>query len=342
MAFGDDRLMQFDKTGNCSVYFSIILVSYKHDDFFADALNTVINQNYDKSRMELIIVCKSFGKPRDIIKETQFDFEVKLVIDDGFSQGSKYNSALQIARHEWIALLDDDDMWKPDKLLVLSDLILNNDELIYIHNLKRSINGQVHFSDIYFETNEKKENRDCRNTNKMKNNPINCMHNGSSITFKKQIVSKYKYQLSNMPGGIDFFLFALAKIYKGKLLCLDQELTYFRIQQKNYEFSSTQIIYNLTRQLNGYYIIDNIIQNDSKLRAFLHKQIISNQMKLSVLGNLKYSRIEAIMILKRMFQLKENVDKEFLIIGFLFGITLINGKFAKRIYELASTSQHFA
>ncbi len=333
--------MSLNKPGNSSIYFSIILISYNHDDFFSDALNSVINQIYDKSRLELIVVCKSFGKPIDIVKNTQFNFEVKLVINDDLSPGVKYKAAFQIARYEWIALLDDDDMWRSDKLLVLSDLILKNDGLIYIHNSKKFINDEFHFNNIGGENIKEVKIDDFKMINKEENNLINCIHNNSSITFKKQIISNYEYLLANMPGGTDLYLFASARLFHGKLLCLNQDLTYFRIGQKNYKFNNAQLIGNLTRQLKSYYAIKGIIQNDPKLSTFLQKEIISNQMKLNILGDLKYNRNESFRILKTAVQLKTNINKEFLVLWLLFGITLINRKFVKRIYEFVTTSHNF-
>lgn len=342
MVFGDDSLMQVYKTDSSSIDFSIVLISYKHDDFFSDALNSIINQIYDKTKLELIVVCKSSGKPIDIIKGIRFDFDVKLVIDDGFSQGPKYEAAFQMARHDWIALLDDDDMWRPDKLKVLSNLIAKNDELVYIHNSKKLINKEFHFNNIYGRNLKKEANNDLKKTNKTKINSINCMHNGSSITFKKQIVSNYKYIFGNLPGAVDFFLFASARMFEGKLFCLDEELTYFRVEQKNYKFRKTHIVNNLTRQLESYYIIENMIQNDSKLSILLQKEIISNQMKLIILGNLKCSRHESFIIIEKITHLKITLDKNFLLLDLLFGIRFVNRKFAKYIYELVSSSHFFA
>lgn len=41
--------MQVNKTDSSSIDFLIVLISYKHDDFFSDALNSITNQIYDKS-----------------------------------------------------------------------------------------------------------------------------------------------------------------------------------------------------------------------------------------------------------------------------------------------------
>lgn len=65
---------------------------------------------------------------------------MKLVIDDNFRPGPKLRKAIEVSKFDWIVILDDDDLWHPYKLAILSSYILKEKTVVYVHNSKVYIN----------------------------------------------------------------------------------------------------------------------------------------------------------------------------------------------------------
>lgn len=96
---------------------SVIMPNYNSEKFLAQTIESVLNQTY--SNLELVIVddC-STDTSLDIIKAYQEkDERVRLYINEE-NKGCAYtrNVALREAKGDWIAFLDSDDLWLPEKL----------------------------------------------------------------------------------------------------------------------------------------------------------------------------------------------------------------------------------
>ena len=94
---------------------SIIMPSYNTEKFIVDTINSVLNQTY--KNWELIIVddC-STDDTINIIKQFN-DGRIKFFQNDKNSGAAiSRNKALTEAKGKWIAFLDSDDLWYPEKL----------------------------------------------------------------------------------------------------------------------------------------------------------------------------------------------------------------------------------
>ena len=140
-----ENSLQKESIGMNSVEFSIVLISFKHEHFFMDALKSVLNQKYERTKMELIVIFKSYGMPIEFLKSQDFDIDLKLVIDDNFKVGTKFRKAVEKSKFDWIAIIDDDDLWHPSKLAVLCKYILKEKSVVYVHNSKIYINENFSF-----------------------------------------------------------------------------------------------------------------------------------------------------------------------------------------------------
>lgn len=96
---------------------SIIMPTYNCGKFIAESIESVLNQTY--SNWELLITddC-STDNTIEIIKEfVQKDFRVKLFqLDLNSGAGVARNNSIERAQGKYIAFLDSDDMWMPEKL----------------------------------------------------------------------------------------------------------------------------------------------------------------------------------------------------------------------------------
>lgn len=94
---------------------SIIMPSWNTDKYIAKSINSVLDQTYQK--WELLIVDDCSTDNTDIVVETFKDSRIKY-LKNTENEGAALarNRALRAAQGEWIAFLDSDDLWDPQKL----------------------------------------------------------------------------------------------------------------------------------------------------------------------------------------------------------------------------------
>lgn len=95
---------------------SIIMPSYNTEQFIAETIRSVLAQTY--ANWELIIVddC-STDHTDDVVSEFLGDERIRYLKNEHNSGAAvSRNRALREARGKWIAFLDSDDLWLPDKL----------------------------------------------------------------------------------------------------------------------------------------------------------------------------------------------------------------------------------
>ena len=136
---------------NDQVFVSIIMAAYNAAQTIKQSINSVLSQSY--ADFELIVVndCSS-DKTREIVVDyTKKDNRVRLI-------NNKKNSGVSISRHNglinskgaWIAVLDSDDLWAPDKLKKQIDFVVQTSAKLvftgstYISNDGTSINWIFH------------------------------------------------------------------------------------------------------------------------------------------------------------------------------------------------------
>jgi glycosyltransferase involved in cell wall biosynthesis len=106
---------------------SIITPTYNSAKFIAETIQSVQNQTY--SNWEMIIVDDgSSDKTVEIVEQlSQFDNRIKCFKQEkNAGAGIARNKALTIAEGRYIAFLDADDVWKPQKLERQIDFMLAN------------------------------------------------------------------------------------------------------------------------------------------------------------------------------------------------------------------------
>lgn len=94
---------------------SIIMPSYNTAAFIAKSIECVLVQTYDN--WELIIVDDCSTDDTDMVVAVYTDSRIRYLKNEKNSGAAvSRNRALQEARGRWIAFLDSDDLWLPEKL----------------------------------------------------------------------------------------------------------------------------------------------------------------------------------------------------------------------------------
>ena len=95
---------------------SIIMPSYNTACFISDSIKSVIDQTYQNWELLIVDDC-SVDDTAEKVRAFFSDERIKFVKNDT-NNGAAFcrNMALRIAKGKWIAFLDSDDLWKPEKL----------------------------------------------------------------------------------------------------------------------------------------------------------------------------------------------------------------------------------
>lgn len=145
---------------------SVIMPSYNTGSFIAESIQSVINQTYPKWELIIVDDC-STDDSVEIIKGFH-DSRIKL-FHNGQNSGAAIsrNYALREAQGKWIAFLDSDDIWVPEKLekqlkfmaghsyaFTFTDyrICLNGTWLPYINTAPDVINKRKMYDYCYFFT----------------------------------------------------------------------------------------------------------------------------------------------------------------------------------------------
>lgn len=94
---------------------SVIMPSYNTSDYIKESIESVLNQTY--SNLELIIVDDCSTDNTDEIIKSIKDDRIRYYKNEVNSGAAiSRNKALKEAKGQWIAFLDSDDLWMPEKL----------------------------------------------------------------------------------------------------------------------------------------------------------------------------------------------------------------------------------
>lgn len=133
---------------------SCIVPSYKRCDTLRRAIDSIIAQTY--KNLEVLVINDNengdeYSKMLEsIVREYVSDKRVRLIIQDKHINGAAArNAGIKAAKGEFIALLDDDDEWRPTKIEKQIDFIINNPQY----------GGVGCLSDIYCENELKVKGR---------------------------------------------------------------------------------------------------------------------------------------------------------------------------------------
>lgn len=93
---------------------SVVVPVYNSSKYISQCLRSILNQTYPPQ--EIIVVDDgSVDNSLDVIRR-EFGDKVKLIVKANGGASSARNAGIRVARHDWIAFCDSDDIWLPDHL----------------------------------------------------------------------------------------------------------------------------------------------------------------------------------------------------------------------------------
>ena len=99
---------------------TVLIDTYNHERFISKAIESVMAQDFPAGDYEIIVVDDgSTDATRAVVRS--FGERLRLIAKPNGGQASAFNVGLREARGEWIALLDGDDWWAPEKLRCVAE-----------------------------------------------------------------------------------------------------------------------------------------------------------------------------------------------------------------------------
>ncbi|MBN1559793.1 glycosyltransferase family 2 protein [candidate division KSB1 bacterium] len=107
-------------------FFSVVLPTHNRGHFLRESIKSVLTQTFGD--FELLVVDDSGSEMTREITRSFSDDRIKYVLNERRQGGAgARNAGIFSARGEWIAFLDDDDIWLPEKLFKMAEKIKSAD-----------------------------------------------------------------------------------------------------------------------------------------------------------------------------------------------------------------------
>ncbi len=276
--------------------FSIVIIAYKRKTYLLDALKSTLNQDYPREDFEVVVV-KAFQD--QTMDEYLRGLGVITVFSDTEFEGTSLADALEICSGDIICLLDDDDLFTPDKLYTMSLIYNSHPGLAVTVNSYDIIdhNGKIIESD--FGLAERTLQRDLGLRIWDSNSydldliimDLNMLFNSSRISFSRSILPSVISISHDITFMVDILFVLVGVVGEKAIASLPQVLTHYRVHGDNISLigdrkktveklimSHSRILCD-TEALSRHYKKVNI-----KLAGYFHLWGILESLKLEMLG----------------------------------------------------------
>ena len=207
---------------------SVILPVYNGNPFLGEAIQSVLNQSFVD--FELIIIDDgSTDNSTQVIKTyTQKETRILSVLRDHRGLSASLNEAIDRTSGEFIARLDDDDIWLPDKLERQIEYLIQNPDIKLLGSSVSFINEQGYEIGGMQGFNKNEGLSGEYLLTKMKRNNMFC---SSSVIFVKSIVDSIGGFNSDYSTSMDYdFALRILSGFKGAIL--ESTLVKYRIHNR--------------------------------------------------------------------------------------------------------------
>ena len=197
---------------------SIITPLYKSERFISEIIKSVLNQTYQNWEMIIVDDCSPDKSANIVEKYVIKDNRINLIrLTKNVGAAEARNKALEVARGKYIAFLDSDDLWLPEKLYKqITFMKENNYFFTFTSYIPFSENGKIEYSPILVPK-ELDYVRYCKNT------IIGCL----TVVIDKEKIGEFK--MPNIKSSHDMGLW-LSIMKKGfKAYGLNEVLAKYRL-----------------------------------------------------------------------------------------------------------------
>ena len=190
--------------------FSVVIIAYKRKEFLIKAVNSVLNQNYPKELIEIIVV-KSFKD--DEIDRTLSEKLIKSIYTELKSIGKKFSLGFQNSSGDIICMLEDDDAFSELKLKTIAevyeadkqiDVFLNGYDIVDTEG--KVIDVNFYKQNREFQSKQSLIKIDSQNYNPDLFQSLNLYFNNSRFSFTKSVAQSLIPVLNLIERGVDVLM----------------------------------------------------------------------------------------------------------------------------------------
>jgi glycosyltransferase involved in cell wall biosynthesis len=214
-------------------FISIIVTAYNRRKYIRQAIQSVINSTLPRDSYELIVV-KNFRD--EFVDSTVEKLSGKSILADVASIGAKISIGIRMARGDVVTFLEDDDMYSPVRLEILTDVFRRDPSLIYYHNNVLVIDESNRFvyDSIVERTNILREVIARDNEEKINAFELHKWYLGlrlSSMAVRRGFICRWAGVIKLFPDLVDVLIYLLALVSEGTALHDPRRLTYYRVSE---------------------------------------------------------------------------------------------------------------
>ena len=165
-------------------YVSIVTPCYNAGEYIRETIESVISQTFSDWEMLIVDDCSSDNSVEIIKKMKECDERIRLLKTENNTgtPATPRNIGIEHSRGQYVALLDADDIWYPNKLEEQLNVIRERDcKIVYSNGDMINEDGK------YVRTMKKQEWVDYRRT--LKRNELSC----SSTLIEKSIIGNLRF-----------------------------------------------------------------------------------------------------------------------------------------------------
>tara|TARA_Y100000768_G_scaffold300167_1_gene233921 strand:- start:830 stop:1576 length:747 start_codon:yes stop_codon:yes gene_type:complete len=229
---------------------SVIIPYYKKRNFVKETIVSVIDQSYDFLEILIIYDDTNLNDLEFLQKISKLDNRIKIINNNRrLGAGLSRNKGIEKSNGKYIAFIDADDTWAPDKL---------KDQISFM----KKNNYQISHTS-YFIVDEKKKiigQRKARNLLSVNEVLKSCDIGLSTVIIEKKVIVKTKTKFPQLVTKEDFvFWLSLLKI-NYKFYALDSNLTNWTDSKNSLSSNTIQKLFDGFKVYN-YYMNFNIIKS---------------------------------------------------------------------------------
>lgn len=127
---------------------SVVMPSYNHGRFIGRSVQSVLSQTY--SNLELIVVDNNSSDNTDEVLGAINDPRLKVLkFSNGGVIAASRNRGIQAAAGAYIAFIDSDDIWLPDKLRKQLAVLLDAPGTVLVYSRFRTLSSETESEEIF-------------------------------------------------------------------------------------------------------------------------------------------------------------------------------------------------
>jgi len=257
-------------------YISVIIPVYNRTLYVGEAINSVLNQTLDKDKYEIIVVTNVDLPERE---------GVKIIKSNERWLGPKIAEGIEEAKGEVISLLEDDDLFLPNKLEIIYKIFRDNNKIGLVKNPIKWMNelGKEWLDPLPKEPKiVSHENLKLSMLSEIVGK-YKVGFNNSSMSFRKRDIKEYLTYLSEIKLIADKFI-GLLFLFTSQIVIWNQPLSIYRVSLN----SATYKMANLDQYIQHTSYFKRLIYEDY---STLHKALKNSSFSELLEKSIKYEKV---------------------------------------------------